>query len=153
MVRALRVTSSPVRPSPRVDAVDLQLAQELLRRTDLGLHPGGPGRQLFGVEHVVQAQHPLQMVRRGEVGGEARAADQLGGRIRGAQLGMRVLEFLQLPQQDVELGVGDDRGVAHVVAELMLTNFVGEFLPLPAQRRFRRVRCQLIAVCAHPGRL
>ena len=37
------------------DAVDLQLAQEVHVRPDLGAQPGGPGRELVGVEHVVQA--------------------------------------------------------------------------------------------------
>lgn len=83
------------------------------------------------------------MLGRGEVGGEPRAADELGGRIRRAQFGVRVLELLQAAQQRIEVGVGDGRSVAHVIAELMLTHLVGELLPLPAQVRFRGVGRQL----------
>src|SRR5690606_21230074 len=46
---------------------------------------------------------------------------------------MRLLECLQLPEQLVELGVGDDRCVPHVVAELMLADLIGQFLPAPTQ--------------------
>ena len=115
------------------DPVDLQLAQVVRVVADLALDPAGPGRQLVGREHVVQAEHPLEVVGRGEVGGEARAADQLRRRVGRAQLGMLVLERLQLAQQLVELRVGDDRRVPHVVAELVLAHLVGEFLPAAAQ--------------------
>ena len=40
---------------------------------------------------------------------------------------------VQLAQQLVELGVGDDRRVPDVVAELVLAHLVGEFLPAAAQ--------------------
>jgi hypothetical protein len=49
---------------------------------------------------------------------------------------MLVLERLQPAQHGVEVGVGDGRGVAHVVAELVVANLVGEFLPLPSQVGF-----------------
>ena len=86
MVRTLSVTSSPVRPSPRVAArvqravavdqadrhpVDLELAQVVRVVADLARTPAGPRRQLVRGEHVVQAQHPLEMLGRGEAGGEA----------------------------------------------------------------------------------
>ena len=93
----------------------------------------GPGRQLLGREDVVQAEHPLEMVGGREVGREARAADQLRRRIGCPQLGVFVLERLQLAQQLVELRVGDDRRVADVVAELVLTHLVCQFLPAAAQ--------------------
>ena len=46
------------------DTVDLQLAQELGVVADLAGQPRRPGRQLLGVEDVVQAQHPLEVVGR-----------------------------------------------------------------------------------------
>ena len=138
--------------------VDLELAQVVRVVTDLAADARGPGRKLLGREHVVQAQHPFEMLGRGEVGREAGATDQLRRRIGGAQFGVLVLERLQLTQQLVELCVGDDRCVPHVVAELVLAHLVGEFLPattdvgvrgfvgLFSQRRFR-------VLGAHPGRL
>ncbi len=70
-----------------------------------------------------------------ELGGEA-AADQLGGRIRRAEFGVLLLERLEFAQERVELTVGDDGGVAHVVAELMFAHLFGEILP--ALTRLRR---------------
>ena len=118
--------------------VDLQLAQVVRVVADLALDARGPRRQLLRREDVVQAQHPLEVLGRGEVGGEARAADQLRRRVGGAQFGMLVFERLQLAQQLVELGVGDDRRVPDVVAELVLAHLVGEFLPAAAQIGVRR---------------
>ena len=82
-VRMLSVMSSPVRPSPRVSAagehavlveqvhrepVDLQLAEVVqLLRADVARHPLGPGPQLVGGEGVVQAEHALEVVVRGEL--------------------------------------------------------------------------------------
>ena len=96
----------------------------------------------------------------GELGREAGAADQLRRRIGRPQLGVVVLERLQLAQQLVELGVGDDRRVPDVVAELVVTHLVGEFLPAAAQigfggilglfgQRLSRLGC----LGAHPRRL
>ncbi|GBG36452.1 hypothetical protein NJB14197_21650 [Mycobacterium montefiorense] len=42
---------------------------------------------------------------------------------------MLLLERAQPPQQIVEIRVGDDRRVAHVVAELVFAHLVGEFTP------------------------
>ena len=74
--------------------------------------------------------------------------------------GCVVLECLQLAQQLVELRVGDDRRVPDVVAELVVTHLVGEFLPAAAQigvggvfglfgQRLARLGC----LGAHPRRL
>ena len=111
------------------DTVDLELAQIVDIGADFGTHPRCPCSQLIGVECVVQRQHSLQMVSRGEVGGETGAADQLGRRVRGAQFREGVLQRLQFTQQGVELGVRNDRCVLDVVAELMAAHFFGEFLP------------------------
>ena len=100
------------------------------------------------------------MVGGGELGREARAADQLRRRIGCPQLGVVVFERLQLAQQLVELRVGDDRRVPDVVAELVLTHLVGQFLPAAAQigiggvfglfgERLSRLGC----LGAHPRRL
>ena len=76
------------------DAVDLEFAQVVRVVTDLGVDPGGPGAEFLGAEGVVEAQHPFQVLGRLEIRREARAADQLGGRIGRAQLGMLFLERL-----------------------------------------------------------
>ena len=118
-------------------------------------------RQFLGGEDVVQAQHPLEMVGGGEVGREAGTADQLRRRIGRPQLGVVVLERLQFTQQLVELGVGDDRRVPDVVAELVLTHLVGQFLPAAAQIGFgsvvglfgQRLLCLRSCLGAHPRRL
>ena len=78
-----------------------------------------PGRQLLVGERVVQAEQPLQVLDRGEQGGDARA-DPLGRGVRGAQLRVALLQRAQFPDQRVELAVGDDRRVEHVVAVLVL---------------------------------
>ena len=114
------------------DTVDLEFAQIRHVVADLGADARRPQVEFLGAEHVVEGQHPFQVLGRGEVGGKAGAADELGRRIRCAQLGMLVLECGQSPQQLVEVRVGDDRRVAHVVAELMFAHLVGEFAPLPA---------------------
>ena len=71
------------------------------------------------------------MVGRAEVGGEAGATDKLGRRVGGAQLGMLLLEGGEPTKQLVEVRIGDDRRVAHVVAELVFAHLVGQFAPLP----------------------
>jgi hypothetical protein len=138
-VRMLSVMSSPVRPSPRGERpgeqavlveqvhrepVDLQLA-EVGHGADLARDALGPGPQLVRGEGVVQAEHALQVVVRRELRGEL-AAHLLRGRIRGRELGMALLELHQLPPQRVELPVGDDRRVEHVVAELMISHLGGQ---------------------------
>ncbi len=67
-----------------------------------------------------------------EIGGEAGAADELGRRVGCAQLWMLVLERGQPTQQLVEVRVGDDRRVTHVVAELVFAHLVGQFTPKTA---------------------
>ncbi len=63
-----------------------------------------------------------------EFGCEA-AADQLGGRIGRAQIRMPFLEGVQFAEQLVELAVGDDRRIEHVVAELVVAYDLGQLLP------------------------
>src|ERR1700761_4582495 len=62
---------------------------------------------------------------------------------------MFVLERGQPTQQLIEVRVGDDRRVAHVVAELVFSPLVGQFAPTTTD--FRR---DGISLCrAHLGRL
>ncbi len=52
---------------------------------------------------------------------------------------MCLLQGEQAPEQLVELAVGDDRRVAHVVPELVLTNLFGQLLPFGALVRGGRI--------------
>ena len=121
------------------DAVDLELAQEVrivgTLRPQLGPQSRCPRRQFVGVEDVVQAEHALQVLSRREIGRKSRAADKLGRRIGNPQLGVVLFEGGQPPQQHIELRVGDDRRIPHVITELMLADFVGQLMPAPAQVR------------------
>ena len=56
------------------------------------------------------------------------AADALGGRVGGEQLGMRGLEALELVHQRVVLGVGDLGGVENVVEVLVAAEIGAELL-------------------------
>ena len=114
------------------DAVDLELTQKGNVGADFGVDAARPQVELLGAEHVVQRQHPLQVLGGGEVGGEAGAADELGRRVGCAQLGMLVLERGETAQQRVEVRVGDDRRITHVVAELVFAHLVGQFTPTAA---------------------
>ena len=98
------------------EPVDLELTQVGPGPAELG-GPVGPGGELLGREHVVQAEQPLQVLDGGELGRD-RPADVLGGRVGGAQLRELVLDRVELPQPGVVLDVGDRRGVEHVVPVL-----------------------------------
>ena len=100
------------------EPVDLQLAQ-VRHLADLARDPLRPGAHLVRREGVVEAEHPLQVIVRREVGGEL-AAHLLRGRVGRRQLRMFLLELHQLAPQRVELPVGDDRRIEHVVAELVV---------------------------------
>ncbi len=84
------------------------------------------------------------MVDRLEVG-RPRAAHLLGGRVRRPQAGVLLLEPFELAHEDVELGVGDRRRVAHVVREPVLADLLRQRRPAlarpppaPGARRRRR---------------
>ncbi len=49
--------------------------------------------------------------------------DALGGGVRGQELGVLRLQFLQLPHQGVVLGVADFRAVEHVVTVVVVLYF------------------------------
>ena len=54
------------------EPVDLELAQEVHRPAGVALHLRGPGQQLLVAEDVVEAQHPLGVLHRGEEGAGGR---------------------------------------------------------------------------------
>ncbi len=125
------------------EAVDLQLAQEVVAgalrvAAQLRRDPLGPGRQLLVVEGVVQREHPLAVRDLGELG-LVLPGDLLRGRVRGAQLGVLLLQRLQGPQQLVELRVADDGGVPHVIAEAVLLDLLGQMGMLFPRLRGHRV--------------
>ena len=55
-------------------------------------------------------------------------ADALGGRVRGEQGGVFLLELLQLPHQPVIIGIANLGAVQHVIAVVMVVNL--SFQPL-----------------------
>ncbi len=112
--------------------VDLELAQVAdLRVTGVPPRALGPGRDLLLAERVVQAEHPLDVLDRRELGG-VRPADGLGRALRRPQLGVRLLQPLQLADHPVVAAVADRRGVAQVVGEaggLDLVRHLGPAMP------------------------
>ena len=140
IVLTLGVTSSPVRavaagqrpdqPALLVEqvdreAVDLELAQQVGRLDAVAGQPGVPGLELLVGERVVEALHPLQVVDRGELGRD-RAADLLGRRVRGPQLGELLLERLEPAQPLVEVGVVEGRVVEDVVAPARVLDLLAD---------------------------
>ena len=88
----------PSEPPPLVhqvdgQPVDLQLTQVRPGPAELG-RPVGPGAELLGGEHVVQAEQPLQVLHRIEQRRD-RAADLLRRRVRRAQLGELFLDLVE----------------------------------------------------------
>ena len=96
------------------DAVDLQLADVVDVLGDVALHPLAPRHQLVEGEGVVERHHRDAVADLGERGRRP-AAHLLGGRVGGPQLGVGLLQGPQLPNQGVELGVGDLGVVEQVV--------------------------------------
>ena len=120
MVRALSVTSSPVRPSPRVAACSRRPSRYTSASATLPIlsshrkcssvpisrgHLGGPGRQLVGVEDVVQGTTSGPDVGRRELGGEPAPPTNWVGESGVRSSGVLILERLQPPQHAVEVGV------------------------------------------------
>jgi hypothetical protein len=146
---------APDQPAVLVDqahrqTVDLELGEVVHIGPDLPGHPIDPGAQLVGLEGVVEAEHPLEVVMRRELGGEP-PADELRRRVRSGQRGPALLDLLQLAEEPVEGGVVDGRRVQHVVAELVLAHRLDQLaVPRPQlwrERRallYRRVLRQLV---------
>ena len=147
MVRMLEVTSSPVWPSPRVtpltrrapssgcliaqgdaeavelelgDVVDGEIAGEL---ADAAVPVG----ELFGGVGVVEREHGAGVADLFEAFGGL-AADALGGRVGGEQLGVRGFDALELVHEDVVLGVRDFGGVEDVIEMLMAAEVGAELV-------------------------
>ena len=80
----------------------------------------------------------------GELGGEAGPANQLRGRVRHPQFRVALLERDEFVEQYVEFGVGDDRGVFYVVAELVFAHLDGEFLPASADIGVDRIGIRIV---------
>ena len=111
------------------------------------MHPLVPGPQLLDVEGVVQRHHGRLVAHRRE-GGVGRRPDSLGGRVGMHELGMPVLQGLQLAEQAVEVAVGD-LGLARVVEGRMV---VQPGLELADARRRVRGCAGVCGVCAgHQG--
>ena len=106
------------------DAVDLQLAHVVDRvvvrsGTEAALQPLAPRQQLLGREGVVERHHRLAVLDRREQD-RRRGPDLLARRGRGDELRELVLVAAQVPDQLVELRVGDRRRVLGVVAPVVL---------------------------------
>jgi hypothetical protein len=133
----------PGQPAPLVlegdrDAVDLDLADVGGDVAHDALGAPAPGGQLLGGEGVVQRQHRHPVPHRRERR-RLRRPHHLGGRVGGAQVGVVVLEPLELPQQLVVLGVGDV-GVAEDVVAVGRVPQPRPQLVDPAGRLLRRHR-------------
>ena len=83
---------------------------------------GLPGAQLLLVASVGEGEHRLGVLDLFEAL-QRRSSDPLGGRVRGAKLGMGGLERAQLVEQGVVFVVVDDRVVEDVVAAVVLRQF------------------------------
>ena len=112
------------------ETVDLELGEEVEAGAGVAGHPLGPGGELLVGEGVVKAEHPLQVVDRGEVGRERGAAHLLRRAVRGAQRGVRLLERREVAHQLVVVAVADRRPVLHVVGELVAARLLGQVRPL-----------------------
>ena len=114
-------------------AVDLQLAEEPVCRAagppGVPLHPRGPGRQLLGREGVVEAEHPLEVVNRLELGRETRRSHLLGRAVRRPQAGVGLLQGREIADERVVLPVGHGRGILDVIGELVGSDRFGQLGP------------------------
>jgi hypothetical protein len=120
------------------EAVDLGLAQVGHRAARVALDPLRPAGQVVQVEHVVQAEHPLGVLDRGEQR-RIRPTHPLGRRLRGAQRRIVLLQLLQLAHHRVVLGVGDRRRVEDVVPVLIVVDLRAH-RGMPLQRAGGRLR-------------
>ena len=112
--------------------VDLELAQVAhLDAADVAPGPLGPGGDLLLAEGVVQAEHPLDVLDRREVG-RVGAPDRLGRALRRPQLGVGVLQRLEVAEQPVVRRVADRRGIAQVVGEPGRLDLLGDLGPAVA---------------------
>ena len=112
------------------EAVDLQLRdirELLIAGVQRAAQPLVERARIVLVVGVVEAEHRRGVAHDAKAGGEGAAADTLGRRIGRDEIGMRVLERLQLGEQRVELGVGDLGIVVAVVALFVVADLSAEF--------------------------
>ena len=127
-------------------AVDLELAQVACGPApQCPVDAGGPVVEFLAGEGVVEAVHALGVDDLGEQFGVDAAAHMLGRRVGAAQLGEALLDVFEFAHEGVELGIGDRRGVLHVVALAVLLDLQGQLFGA----RPRRV--ELPAVCGRLG--
>src|SRR5262249_31251225 len=86
-------------------------------------------------ERVVEAEKPLQVAHRGELGGDA-AGRPLRRGVRRAQLRVLLLQLPDLAHLLVVLGVGDERRIQDVVPVVVLGDLHAQ-VGVPAPRRVR----------------
>ena len=113
-------------------AVDLELAHVAHRavepqRCQLARRAVAPASQLVEVHRVVERHHPHRVGDRRELGRRG-TAHLLGGAVGGDQVGVERLELLQLPDEQVVVGVGDRRRVELVVAAVVRTDLLTELV-------------------------
>ena len=77
--------------------------------------------QLVLVVGIVQAEHRLRVLNRRK-SFHGTAADALRRRIRGDEIGMIALEILKLPQELIELGVGNLGVLVNVIAFFVMAD-------------------------------
>ena len=121
------------------EAVDLRLA-DVFDLLHLGAGGGGqpanadvPGAQLLLVARIGQREHRLEVADLLELLERLRP-HALGGRVRGAQLGVRGLQIPQLVEELVVLGVRDLGVVEYVVAVVVVLDQAAQ-LGRPLLRR------------------
>jgi hypothetical protein len=142
MVRILAVTSSPVSPSPPLEATHSAPSRSTTPTatpstfgsatysTGLSLRSLAASVELaeFVRRHgVVERQHRQAVPHRGEPLGR-RGADALRRRRRAAQYRVALLELDQLAEQRVVLGIRDRRRVFHIVALIVRGDFAPQTL-------------------------
>ena len=155
-VRTFSVTSSPVRPSPRVrprTSRPFSYSRLIASPSIFSSHRYEVGPSSFSTRstHAPSSSASKVLSRLSirsrwstarELRGE-RAADLLARRVRRDQARVGLLDGEQLVPQHVELAVGDRRRVEHVVAEAVAVDLLGRArraAPAPRPARPRRLR-------------
>lgn len=88
-------------------------------------HPLVPGRYLLIAEGVVQGQHGHLMNDLGKRL-EGSPAHPLRRRVRRDQVGVGLLQLLELPEQAVVLGVGDGGIIEHIIAVVVVIDLLAQ---------------------------
>ena len=134
------------------EPVELELAHHAERlAVDEGLCPPVPGHELLFVEGVAQGEHRAGVDGLGEAGDRLRA-DALGGRVRGYELGVPLLDGAQLPEERVELGVADLGRVEGVVAVVVVVDLGPELFEPSVNVRVRQgLTCSALVVAPSPS--